>query len=167
MELESTTSFQFLLKNRVNKCTHFSNSARKWSRLIQVIIGCFGLVANTVGIPLFFKIGGIFNLSLALLAMVDNVAIVSTIALYVVETEPTNGPWGTLMNLVQLPNSIQEFGWDRLALQVLKNAACDASVLIVAVLAYERCYAVNKPLKYRTQVSTPDRKPIKRLGVLS
>ena len=99
--------------------------------------------------------------------MVDNVAIVSTIALYVVETEPTNGPWGTLMNLVQLPNSIQEFGWDRLALQVLKNAACDASVLIVAVLAYERCYAVNKPLKYRTQVSTPDRKPIKRLGVLS
>ena len=120
-------------------------------------------MANTVGIPLFFKIGGIFNLSLALLAMVDNVAIVSTIALYVVETEPTNGPYGTLINLVQL----QEDGWDRLALQVLKNAACDASVLIVAVLAYERCYAVNKPLKYRTQVSTPDRKPIKRLGVLS
>ena len=57
---------------------------------------------------------------------------------------------------------LHEFGWERLTLQIVKNAACDASVLIVAALAYERCYAVTKPLKYRTHVSCPDRKTWKR-----
>ena len=57
---------------------------------------------------------------------------------------------------------LHEFGWERLTLQIVKNAACDASVLIVAALAYERCYAVTKPLKYRTHVSCPDKKTWKR-----
>ena len=48
------------------------------------------------------KIGNIFNQSLAFLAMVDDVAIISTIALYMVETEPLekNGPFGSRLILV-------------------------------------------------------------------
>ena len=63
---------------------------------------CLGIVANTIGIPLFLKIGNIFNQSLAFLAMVDNAAIISTIALYMVETEPLekNGPFGSRLILV-------------------------------------------------------------------
>ena len=55
-----------------------------------------------MGIPLFLKIGNIFNQSLAFLAMVDNVAITSTIALYMVETEPMekHGPYGSKLNLL-------------------------------------------------------------------
>ena len=124
---------------------------------MQVVIGCIGLVANTVGIPLFFKIGNIFNKSLAFLAVVDNVSIISTIAQYILvksETRTTHGPFDSRQN--------SHYWWDHLTLRVLKNAACDASVLVVAALAYERCYAITKPLKYRTEVSSPDRKPWKR-----
>ena len=56
-----------------------------------------------------------------------------------------------------------QYSWETLTLRILKNAACDASVLIVAALAYERCYANTKPFKYRRDVSSPDRKPWKRL----
>ena len=56
-----------------------------------------------------------------------------------------------------------QYSWETLTLRILKNAAFDASVLIVAALAYERCYAITKPFKYRTDVSSPDRKPWKRL----
>ena len=57
-----------------------------------------------------------------------------------------------------------QYSWETLTLRILKNAACDASVLIVAALAYERCYAITKPFKYQTDVSSPDRKPWKRLN---
>ena len=56
-----------------------------------------------------------------------------------------------------------QYSWETLTLRILKNAACSASVLIVAALAYERCYAFTKPFKYQTDVSSPDRKPWKRL----
>ena len=56
----------------------FSDSANEWSKVVQLIIGSIGLIANTVGIPLFFKIGNIFNQSLAFLAVVDIVSIIPT-----------------------------------------------------------------------------------------
>ena len=85
---------------------YFSDSANEWSKFVQIVIGCIGLIANTVGIPLFLKIGNIFNQSLAFLAVVDNVSIVSTITQYILvktETRTNDGPFdsrqGTLLIL--------------------------------------------------------------------
>ena len=76
--------------------SYFSDSANEWSKVVQIVIECIGLIANTVGIPLFLKIGNIFNQSLAFLAVVDNVSIISTVTQYILiktETRTNDGPF--------------------------------------------------------------------------
>ena len=116
----------------------FSHTFNYWSWLVQVIIGCIGLIANSVGVFIFIKIGNVFNLSLAGLAIVDNLSIAALFVQFLVDNDGR---------------------WEQPTLRVFRNAACDASVLIVTALAYERYRVVTKPFKYQ---SVPSRKPWKR-----
>ena len=52
---------------------------------MQVIIGCIGLIANSVGVFIFIKIGNVFNLSLAGLAIVDNLSIAALFVQHLVD----------------------------------------------------------------------------------
>ena len=116
-----------------------------WSERIKFIIGGFGLLGNTLGIPLLFKIGNIFNVSLACLAIVDNLVIV---------LDFIQEPIEAMSQDVLVPQ--------KLAYAIFRESAFASSLLITAALAYERHYAISKPIEYHTEISPPGRKPWKR-----